>query len=84
MRAAQRTGRDAKEDYELAVIRVPALYLTAVWLKGKGGAADVIIPSESPMSPLTAGKRYSPEEFTAALKPAAEQRLRETDPRKGG
>jgi hypothetical protein len=84
VRAAERSGRDAREDYELAVIRVPALYLTAMWLKGKGGASDVIIPSASPMSPLTAGRRYTPEEFAAALKPLAEQLLRETDPLKGG
>ena len=71
-------------DYELAMIRVPALYLSAVWLKGRNGAADVLIPSDSPKSPLVAGKRYSPEEFNAALKAVAEQELRETDPLKGG
>ena len=78
--AADGTGAD----YDLAMIRVPALYLSAVWLKGRNGAPDVLIPSESPKSPLTPGKRYSPEEFNAALKTVAEQELRETDPLKGG
>jgi len=36
------------------------------------------------MSPLTAGKRYTLEEFNAALKPTADRLLRETDPTKGG
>jgi hypothetical protein len=72
------------KDYDLALIRIPAFGLVAVWLKGRGGAPDQVIPNDSPQSPLTAGKSYSLEEFYAALKPAAEQILRETDPLKGG
>lgn len=72
------------QDHDLAIIRVPALYLDALWLKGRNGAPDVVIPEASPMSPLQAGKRYTLEEFNAALKPTADRLLRETDPTKGG
>ena len=57
VREAQRAAAGATEDYDLAVLRVPALYLSAVWLKGRNGAQDVLIPGESPKSPLQAGKR---------------------------
>ena len=84
MRAAEAGAADGGQDYDVAVIRVPALYLSAVWLKGRGGAADVIIPGASPKSPLTAGQRYSPDEFNTALKAVAAKELQETDPKKGG
>lgn len=71
-------------DYDLALIRVPALYLSAVWLKGRRGQPDIVIPDDSPKSPLTAGRHYTLDEFRAALKPVADQLLRETDPLKGG
>lgn len=74
----------ANGDYDLALIRVPALSLTAVWLKGRRGQPDIVIPDDSPKSPLTAGRHYTLDEFRAALKPVADQLLRETDPLKGG
>ena len=74
----------ASGDYDLALIRVPALSLSAVWLKGRRGQPDIVIPDDSPKSPLTAGRHYTLDEFRAALKPVADQLLRETDPLKGG
>jgi len=84
IRSTEATHRTSGQDYDLALIRVPALSLTALWLKGRGGAPDQVIPNDSPQSPLTAGKTYSLDEFNAALAPVAQQILRETDPRKGG
>ena len=84
LRRVETDTRASEQDYDVAVIRVPALHLSAVWLKGRNGAADVIVPNESPSSPLTAGKHYSFDEFMAALKPMAEAQLRQTDPEKGG
>jgi hypothetical protein len=74
----------ANEEYDLALIRVPALSLSAVWLRGRRGQPDIVIPDDSPKSPLTAGRHYTLDEFKAALKPVADQLLRETDPLKGG
>lgn len=71
-------------DYDLALIRVPAMSLTALWLKGRQGAADVVIPNESPASPLTAGRRYSLAEFNAALRPVAQAILAQDHDDKGG
>ncbi len=82
IRAAQSESGNA--DYDLSVIRVPALYLSAVWMKGRNGAADIIIPGDSPKSPLLAGKHYSADEFTAALKEVAERELQQTQPLSGG
>ena len=84
LRAAESSAAQGGSDFDVAMIRVPALYLSAVWLKGRGGADDVIIPGESPKSPLTAGKRYTPAEFNSALKAVAAKELLETDPLKGG
>lgn len=84
IRKVEAETRTSTTDYDLTLLRVPALYLDAVWLKGRNGAPDVVIPNESPMSPLTPGQHYTVEQFTAALKPVADRLLRETDPRKGG
>lgn len=84
VRAAENDVKTSGKDYDLAMIRIPAMYLTALWLKGRKGAADVVIPNESPMSPLTPGKHYSLEEFNAALKPVADRMLAETGADTGG
>ena len=84
LRSVETEGRTSEKDYDVAVIRIPALHLSAVWLKGRNGAADMIVPNESPSSPLTAGRHSSFAEFMSALKPLAETQLRQTDPEKGG
>ncbi|MGZ6010332.1 MAG: hypothetical protein ACXWK0_00760 [Caulobacteraceae bacterium] len=84
IRAIEDQERGSGKDYDLALIRVPALSLTALWLKGRGGAPDQVIPNDSPQSPLTPGKSYTPAEFYAALTPVAQQILTVTDPLKGG
>ncbi|HEY4030014.1 MAG TPA: hypothetical protein VGM25_06695 [Caulobacteraceae bacterium] len=84
IRAVETAQASLEMDYDLALVRVPALSLTALWLKGRAGAPDEIIPNDSPQSPLTPGKSYSPQDFYAALTPVADQILKETDPLKGG
>ena len=84
IRAVEDQERSSGKDYDLALIRIPALSLTALWLKGRAGAPDQIIPNDSPQSPLTPGKSYTPAEFCAALAPVAQQILAVTDPLKGG
>ena len=84
IREAEDKERSSGKDYDLALIRIPALGLTALWLKGRAGAPDQIIPNDSPQSPLTPGKSYTPQEFYAALAPVAQQILTVTDPLKGG
>ena len=84
IRALESESLKSDQDYDLAMIRVPALSLTAVWMKGRGGAPDVVIPNESPQSPLTAGKRYTLAEFIAALRPLAQALLAQDAGELGG
>ena len=67
------------------MIRVPALHLSAVWLKGQAGEADdIVIPNPGPIAPLEAGKRYSLAEFQRITRDMAADRLRQAGPETGG
>ncbi|RAI60892.1 hypothetical protein [Roseicella frigidaeris] len=74
----------AAGNYELAVLRVPALFVTAVWLRGQGGSADILVPADPTDPALTPGRHYSAADFLQALAPAAQSKLANSDPRKGG
>ncbi|MBP6900472.1 MAG: hypothetical protein KBC73_10310 [Burkholderiaceae bacterium] len=70
---------------ELGLISVPALHLTALWLKGDAGSADdVVIPSDGPIAPLVPGQRYTLAEFQALCKTMAAERIRKTGDDMGG
>lgn len=70
---------------ELAMIRVPALHLSAIWLKAAAGEADdVVIPNEGPIAPLVPGKRYPLAEFQTIVAQMAEERLRMAKGDSGG
>lgn len=71
-------------DRSVAMLRVPALHLTALWLKGATAADDVVIPNPGPIAPLQAGRRYSMAEFLAIVQPMAADRIRQTQPTSGG
>ncbi len=70
--------------YQLAQLRVPALHVTAVWLRDKEGTSDVLIPLAPTPPELEAARRYSADQFEAALQGRAQTVLAETDPLKGG
>lgn len=74
----------ARQSFELAQLRIPALHVKAVWLKNKAGSDDIIIPIAPTDPALTSGRRYSVLEFLNALRPAAELAIAHTDPLKGG
>jgi hypothetical protein len=69
---------------ELALIRVPALHLTALWLKGEGAADDIVIPNDGPIAPLVPGKRYTLAEFQAVVQAMAAERIAKTGDDMGG
>ncbi len=70
---------------ELSLIRVPALHLTALWLKGAAGEEDdVVIPSDGPISPLVPGQRYPLAEFRRIAGAMAAERLAKTGDEMGG
>ena len=71
---------------ELTLIRVPALHLTAIWLKGDDGndADDVVIPSDGPIEPLVLGRHYPLAEFQRIAGAMAAERLAKTKNDMGG
>jgi|HubBroStandDraft_1064217.scaffolds.fasta_scaffold342815_1 hypothetical protein len=84
VRTLQQAADLGPQSFGLAQLRVPALHVEAVWLRDRAGTGGIVIPV-APTSPaLSAGRRYSVAEFLAALRPAAEAALANTDPRKGG
>lgn len=79
------SGGQPSARQELALISVPALHLTAVWLKGASGDADdVVIPNDGPIAPLVPGQRYPLAEFQRIAKAMASDRLAKTGDAMGG
>jgi hypothetical protein len=64
---AERDPELADGEYELRVLRLPALYLMAVWLKDEHGDGDVVIPLDPAPEPLEANRRYAPRELLPEL-----------------
>lgn len=76
--AIERAERDpelADDDYEVRLLRIPALYVVALWLKNERGGADVLIPLDPAPAPLEAGRKYEPAEVLRAVVEAARARL---------
>ena len=65
----------ANDDYEIRVLRIPALYFMGLWLKNEHGEADVMIPLEPAPAPLQAGRKYEPAEVLLTLAEPARERL---------
>jgi hypothetical protein len=60
--------------YELRVLRIPALYLMALWLKDDDGDGDLVIPLAPAPEPLEPERRYRPDELMGALAEMAKAR----------
>jgi hypothetical protein len=66
----------AKADYELRLLRLPALYFVGIWLKREGrGGDDVVIPLEPAPAGFVAGRSYAPGELLELLAERARIRL---------
>lgn len=63
------------DDYEIRLLRIPALYVMALWLKNEQGGTDVLIPLDPTPAPLEAGRKYAPAELLSALAEPARARL---------
>jgi hypothetical protein len=77
-RAIERAEEDprlADGDYELRALRVPGLYLIAVWLKDLNGDGDAVIPLDPAPSPLEAGRSYRLDELEPELANMSRERL---------
>jgi hypothetical protein len=81
---AEAGGNFAGRSYEPRLLQISALGVRALWLKSKSRShPDVVIPLAPTRHELTANRHYSPAEFIAALKSAAETLLRAEAPGKG-
>jgi hypothetical protein len=66
----------ADGEYDLRLLRVPALYLMALWLKDREGSSDLLVPLDPAPSGLEAGARYDEGDLLDRLKRRARERLR--------
>jgi hypothetical protein len=73
----------AAGDWEMRLLRIPALFILAVWTHDQSGEGDRLVPIEPAPSYLGAGKTYSWSEFLTAVRPYAEARLKTDDSPKG-
>jgi hypothetical protein len=73
--AARRWPEVDRGRYQVRVLRIPALYLVALWLKGLGGSEDLFIPLEPAPDFATAGRPYRAAELGDALAGPARARL---------
>ena len=65
----------AKGDWEIRMIRVPALYIMAVWAHEKNSGNDIIRVTAPVPDYLDQKKSYTWNEFRAALEEPAKQKL---------
>jgi len=61
-------------DFEPRLLRVPSLYVDAIWLKERRTGQDLIIPIPPSLPPLVVGQQYSAPDFEAVLKQEAAAR----------
>ncbi len=65
-------------DYEPRLLRIPALYIAALWLKERSSGADLFVPMAPTHDEVQAGRIYRKDEFEKSLAAAAEARARFT------
>jgi hypothetical protein len=67
-------------DYEVRLLRIPALYFVALWLKDdRDRNHDVLVPLDPAPAPFEAGRKYRPAEALSALTSMARERIRFDD-----
>ncbi len=76
----ERLPEVAAGDYELRLLKVPALHVAAAWLVG---GHRLVVPLAPAPSFLEAGHRYTEEEFVAALREPAQRALASQAPSGG-
>ena len=77
VRQAEVRFADDNRDYELRLLRIPAVYAVALWLHAAD--ADVLLPIAPAPRALRANALYGADELTAALRPIAEAAMRDPD-----
>lgn len=80
--AAERLPEVDAADFEARLLKIPALYTVALWLRSPDGADDLVVPVGDAHPALESGRAYRADAFVEALiGPAREQRAFDTSPR---
>lgn len=64
-----------KGNFEVRLLFIPALYVTALWLTDKEGKFDFAVPIEPTLSPLTPNKLIPLKEFLVILQDKAKSAI---------
>ena len=72
--AAEQLPQVAAADYELRLLKIPAVYLAALWLHG--AKDDILIPMGNPPGGLKKNKAYTEAAVIKALRGSVEQTKR--------
>lgn len=67
IKQAETTPEIRDGDFEPRVLRIPALYVVALWLKERSTGKDILIPLDPAPTNLTPGRHYTADEFAAEL-----------------
>ena len=82
MSAFSKLGQEShvkSKDYEMAILRVPACYVLAIWLKTGSHKDDILIPIEPVHEGFEAGKSYTAADFMTRLKTIATEMAKVKD-----
>ncbi|HSD02067.1 MAG TPA: hypothetical protein VLB81_06865 [Gaiellales bacterium] len=75
-KAAAKLPQVRDGNVEARVIRIPALYVMALWLKNLDGDEDVVVPMAPAPAYLEANRPYTEQEFLRALAGPAKERAK--------
>ena len=65
----------AAGSYQVRMVRIPALYVVALWLEDREGDRDLVLPLAPAPAYLDTGRLYEEQEFLEALAGPARERL---------
>jgi hypothetical protein len=82
--AAERWSRQAKTDSELALLRIPGAYCTALWLRSPDGTRDAFVPIAPCPPSLEPNRVYDENDLRAKLLPEARKQLNAPTDDSGG
>jgi hypothetical protein len=71
LHAAERMPKLAAADYDLRLLKIPAVYLAALWLHSDHD--DILIPMGNPPAGLKKNRAYTEKAVIKALRPVVEQ-----------
>jgi hypothetical protein len=73
--AAEKIDAVANGRYQPRLLRIPELYVMALWLKAEKAGEDIVVPMSPAPEELTAGRGYDEAAFLEGLASSARQRI---------